>query len=97
MKANIFFGNQEESREKLENIVNPYTKEVVSQYPLCTKDETLKALNIALKASVDTKGSTISQRVSWLEDVADKLKKNKDDIAKTLCDEVGKPITFARV
>ena len=84
MIANIFFGSKEESRESLKNIINAYTKEVVSQYPLCTKDETLKALNIALNASIDTKASTIAQRVSWLEDVANKLENNKEDIAKTL-------------
>jgi len=97
MTANIFFGNEEVSREKLENIINPYTNEIVSQYPLCTKEDTQKALNIALSASVDTKKSKISQRISWLEDVANKLETNIEDIAKTLTDEVGKPITFARV
>ncbi len=97
MRANIFFGTKEESRDKVENIVNPYTKDIVSQYPLCTKDDTLKALNIALKASVDAKASTISQRINWLEDVSNKLENNKEEIAKILCDEVGKPITFARV
>jgi len=97
MVANIFFGSDEVSRDTLEKIINPYTKEVVSQYPMCTQEDTLKALNIAQKASVETKASKLSQRISWLEDVADKLEKNLEDIAKTLCDEVGKPITFARV
>ncbi len=97
MVANIFFGSDEVSRDTLEKIINPYTKEVVSQYPMCTQEDTLKALNIAQKASVKTKASKLSQRISWLEDVADKLEKNLEDIAKTLCDEVGKPITFARV
>ncbi|MDQ1264702.1 MAG: hypothetical protein QG559_1703, partial [Campylobacterota bacterium] len=32
----------------------------------------------------------------WLLDVAKKLQENKDDIAKTITDEVGKPITFSR-
>lgn len=97
MKANIFFGSQEVSRDILENITNPYTKQVVSQYPMCTKEDTLKALNIAQKAAINTKASKLSQRISWLEDVAKKLEENSEDIAKTLCDEVGKPITFARV
>ena len=97
MIANVFFGSKEESREELRNILNPYSKKVVAKYPLCTKEDTLKALKIAEKASIDTKASTIAQRVSWLEDVALKLKENKEDIAQTLCDEVAKPITFARV
>ncbi|MCK5111193.1 MAG: aldehyde dehydrogenase family protein [Arcobacteraceae bacterium] len=97
MKANIFFGTNEESREELTNIVNPYSKKVVSSYPICTKEDTLKALKIAQKASVDTKASTIAQRIDWLKDVVKNLSKNKEDIAQTISDEVGKPIAFARI
>ena len=97
MNANIFLGSEEIERIKLEEIVNPYTNKVVSKYPMCTKEDTLKALKIAQKASVATKASTIAQRVDWLKDVVKKLSKNKEDIAQTLCDEVGKPIAFARV
>ncbi len=97
MEANIFFGSTEEKREKLESRISPYSKEVVSQYPMCTKEDTLKALEIAQKASTEAKSSTIAQRVAWIEDVAKKLDENKESIAQTLCDEVGKPITFARV
>ncbi|VAY87567.1 Aldehyde dehydrogenase [hydrothermal vent metagenome] len=97
MTANIFFGSYEESREKLQNIKNPYSGEIISKYPPCTKQDALKALNIAKLASKKTKESTLAQRISWLEDVVFKLKKNKEDIAKTLCDEVGKPITYARI
>ena len=97
MIANIFFGSEEEKRTELVNIINPYTKKVVTQYPNCTKEDTLKALKIAQKASLATKASTIAQRVAWLEDVASKLAQNIDDIATTITDEVGKPIAFAKV
>ncbi len=97
MIANIFFGSEEIKRDKLENILNPFSKKVVSSYPICTREDTLKALKIAQIASKATKASTISQRIDWLKDVVKKLSKNKEDIAQTLCDEVGKPISFARV
>jgi acyl-CoA reductase-like NAD-dependent aldehyde dehydrogenase len=97
MVANIFFGSDEVKRENLTNIINPYTNQIVSSYPSCTKEDTLKALSIANEASKQTKKSTIAQRISWLEDVVQQLQNNIDDIAKTLCDEVGKPITFAKV
>jgi len=97
MVANIFFGSEEIKREQLESRINPYTNKIVSQYPICTKEDTLKALEIAKQASKTMKESTISQRVNWLKDVVKRLIKHKEDIAKTLCDEVGKPITFARV
>ena len=97
MIANIFFGSNEQIREDLQNRVNPYTNEIVSKYPLCTKEDTLKALNIAKKAAINTKASTIAQRVDWLNDVASSLEQNIDDMAKTICDEVGKPIAFAKI
>lgn len=97
MVANIFFGSNEVSRDTLETIINPYSNDIVSQYPMCTKKDTLEVLNIAHKASKDTKASKLSQRILWLEDVAKKLEDDLEDIAQTLCDEVGKPITFARI
>jgi len=97
MIANIFLGSKEVSRDELQEIINPYSNKVVSKYPLCTVEDTKEALNIAKKASIETKKSTIAQRVKWLEDVVSTLEKQKENMAKTLCDEVGKPITFARV
>ncbi len=97
MLANIFFGSQKESRDELYEIINPYTNEVVSKYPKCTAEDTVRALEIAKKASKDTKASLLSQRIAWLEDVAKKLEEQKEDIARTITDEVGKPITFARI
>jgi len=97
MIANIFFGSEEVSRDNLEERINPYSNKVISKYPMCTAQDTIKALNIAKKASVNTKASNMSQRISWLEDVAIKLQEQREDIAQTLCDEVGKPITFARI
>ena len=73
MIANIFFGSKEESREELEDIINPYSHKVVAQYPLCSAEDTQRALKIAQNASIATKASTIAQRVSWLEDVVLKL------------------------
>jgi len=97
MIAKAFFGSKEIDNGLYEQRVNPYTKEVVSKSVICSANATKEALKIAQNASINTKKSTIAQRVAWLEDVANQLKQNKEDIAKTLCDEVGKPITFARV
>jgi acyl-CoA reductase-like NAD-dependent aldehyde dehydrogenase len=97
LEANIFFGSTEEKRDTLENICSPYNSEVVSRYPLCTKEDTIKALNIAKIATKAMKKSSISQRVDWLLDVVSKLEEQKEDIALTIAKEVAKPITFARI
>lgn len=97
MIANIFMGSTEISRDVLEDRVSPYSNMVVSRYPKCTKEDTINALQIAQKASIVCKNSTLSQRIAWLEDVASRLSENLEDVAKTITDEVGKPIYFSRI
>lgn len=97
MTANIFFGSNEVNSSNLTKRLNPYNNEVASLAPVCTKEDTIKALQIAQKASKACKSSTLSQRVEWLLDVALRLEEQKGDIAKTLSDEVGKPITFSLI
>ena len=97
MQAKIFFGSTEAVKDTNSQRVSPYSAKVVSTAPLCSADDALEALNIAQKATTLAKASTLAQRCSWLLDVAQKLRENKEDIAKTITDEVGKPITFARV
>ena len=97
MQAKIFFGSTEATKENVSERKSPYSGEVVSTAPICDESDAKKALDIAQKASQAAKASTLAQRCSWLLDVAKKLGENKEDIAKTITDEVGKPITFARV
>jgi acyl-CoA reductase-like NAD-dependent aldehyde dehydrogenase len=97
MVANIYFGSQETSRQELTQRLSPYSGEVVSMAAVCNADDAKKALLIAKEASKETKKSTIAQRCSWLLDVAQKLRETKEDMAKTITDEVGKPIAFSRV
>ncbi|WP_324172157.1 aldehyde dehydrogenase family protein [Sulfurimonas sp.] len=97
MNAKIFFGSTEATKENLSERKSPFSGDVVSTAPICSEADALKALKIAQDATKEAKASTLSQRCSWLLDVASKLKENKEDIAQTITDEVGKPITFARV
>jgi len=97
MQAKIFFGSSEAVTENYSERISPYSGESVSSAPVCNADDAKKALNIAQGAVKGAKSSTLSQRCNWLLDVGSKLKENKEDIAKTITDEVGKPITFARI
>ena len=97
MDAKIFFGSKEAVKENFSERKSPYDSKVVSRAPICNEEDALKALEIAKLASDEAKKSTLAQRCSWLLDVAKKLKENKEDIAQTITDEVGKPIAFARV
>jgi len=95
--AKIFFGSQAVIKEKLSERHSPYSGDVVSTAPVCSEEDAKKALQIAQDAAKFAKKSTLAQRCSWILDVAEKLRENKEDIAKTITDEVGKPISFARI
>ena len=97
MQARIFFGSTEASTNNQSERKSPYSGEVVSTAPVCDAKDALRALKIASNAAKSAKSSTLSQRCDWLLDVASKLREQKEDIAKTITDEVGKPIAFARV
>ncbi len=97
MNAKIFFGSTQAICEKMSERKSPFDGNVVSRAPICSEEDAKKALSIAQEATKATKASTLSQRCNWLLDVANKLTINKEDIAQTITDEVGKPITFARI
>ncbi len=97
MQAKIFFGSNEATKENLSERRSPYSGEIVSFAPICDVEDAKKALLIAKEAACGTKKSTLAQRCNWLLDVAQKLRENKEDIAKTITDEVGKPITYSRI
>ena len=97
MRAKIYFGSSEATKESFSQRLSPYNHEAVSLAPICDAQDALQALSIAQNAARIAKKSTLAQRCAWLLDVASKLRENKEDIAKTITDEVGKPITFSRI
>ncbi len=97
MEAKILFGDVEVIKTRLNEITNPYNGRVVSTYPICNKDDAKEALKIAKKAYEKNKKIPLSQRVAWIEDVIENLKQNRDDLALTITNEVGKPIKFSLI
>jgi len=97
MEAKIFFGSTEATKQEMSERHSPFDGKLVSTAPICSVEDTVKALKIAQAATASAKASTLSQRCNWLLDVAKKLKENREDIARTMTDEVGKPLMFSRV
>ena len=95
--AKVLFGSNIEERDEFIEIKNPYTKKVVSKYPKCDANDAKKALEIAQNAAKVAKNIPLHQRISWLEDVASKLRQKSDEFAKLIVDEVGKPLKFAKI
>ena len=97
MEAKIFFGDVEVGKTEWLEIRSPYSGEVVSKYPLCDAADAREALRIAREAFRKNRDIPLSQRVQWLEDVIAALEDEKEDMARTIMQEVGKPIHFARI
>ncbi|MBD3788979.1 MAG: aldehyde dehydrogenase family protein [Campylobacterales bacterium] len=95
--AKIFFGSSQESRETLKERKSPYDGSVVSKAPICTVEDVQKALTIAKNTAKEAAKVPLSQRIMWLEDVADKLAEHREAFALMLAKEVAKPITFSRI
>jgi len=95
--AKIFFGSSQNESKLWSQRRSPFDDKVVSRAPICDADDVSKALDIAQEATLTCKASTLSQRCNWLLDVVRQLKENREDMAQTITDEVGKPISFARV
>ncbi|MBN2896251.1 MAG: aldehyde dehydrogenase family protein [Campylobacterales bacterium] len=97
MEAMIYFGSQCATKEMKSERRSPYSGEVVSRAPVCDAQDAHKALEIAKRAALTCKQSTLSQRCDWLLDVAKKLEEIREAMARIITDEVGKPIAFARI
>ncbi|MEY3001783.1 MAG: hypothetical protein RLZZ428_158, partial [Pseudomonadota bacterium] len=96
-KAYIFFGSQVQTKEQTSQRKSPFDGSIVSSAPVCDAEDALRALKIAQKATKEAAASPLSQRILWLEDVAQKLKESKEAFALMLAKEIAKPITFARI
>jgi acyl-CoA reductase-like NAD-dependent aldehyde dehydrogenase len=94
--AKKFIGSTELDGDVIE-VKSPYSQEVVTKYVKCDTNDAKKALEVANRAFLNTKNSPLFQRIAWLEDVANKLKENKEYFALLITKEVAKPISQSRV
>jgi acyl-CoA reductase-like NAD-dependent aldehyde dehydrogenase len=81
-------------RTELETI-NPATEEILNRYTIMTKEE----INAAVKKARDEHlvwKKDLGKRIDLLHDFAQELRKNKENLAKTATNEMGKAIKEAR-
>ncbi|MDD5717513.1 MAG: aldehyde dehydrogenase family protein [Sulfuricurvum sp.] len=97
MDAHVWMGSRKVTAQSYTERLSPYDGRVVSRAAVCSGDDARQALAIARDAAKHAKKVPLHQRCSWLLDVASTLKEKRDLFAKVLCDEVGKPITYAQI
>lgn len=97
MRAYRYFGSTCKENFSTKEVLNPYTQKVVSVVDVCDDKDAQEVLQCAHRAAHVAKTIPLHQRVQWLLDVAEKLEAMKETMARTITDEVGKPIRFARI
>lgn len=97
MDAHVWMGSRQVVAQSYTERLSPYDGRVVSRAAVCNAEVAIEALNKAQTASKIAKKVPLHQRCAWLSDVASKLREQREEFALTLCDEVGKPITYARI
>ncbi len=97
MDAHVWMGSRHVVLQSYTERFSPYDGRVVSRSAQCSAEDANEALKIAQRAAKQAKKAPLHQRCSWLLDVASKLREQREEFAKVLCDEVGKPITYARI
>ncbi|MDP3586419.1 MAG: aldehyde dehydrogenase family protein, partial [Sulfuricurvum sp.] len=97
MNAQIWMGSDEVQGKTYSQRLSPYDGRLVSMAAVCNANDARQALNVAQNASKIAKKVPLHQRCSWLMDVASKLREQREEFARVLCDEVGKPIAYARI
>ncbi|MRG85652.1 aldehyde dehydrogenase family protein [Salinibacillus xinjiangensis] len=77
------------------DLINPHTRQKIRAIPECTSEQMEKAIVKGKTAFQKMKALTSEERSSILEKVCEIIAENKEDFAKTITLESGKPIRFA--
>jgi acyl-CoA reductase-like NAD-dependent aldehyde dehydrogenase len=75
--------------------INPATEEVINTYKIMTKEQIDEKAKKAQNAFLDWK-TDIQKRVDHIHDFVQELRKNKEELARTVTKEMGKSIKEAR-
>ena len=77
------------------DIINPYTGKKIDSVPNMTPKDVSRAVEYARKAQKTWKDVPVHKKVKILQEFLNLVDAHKDELAKTLSQETGKPITQA--
>ncbi|HOI84371.1 MAG TPA: aldehyde dehydrogenase family protein, partial [Campylobacterales bacterium] len=96
-KSNIFIGSREHISNSYIDSYSPIDGSKIGEYGKCSIERTKEAIIVAKEAFALSKISPLSQRIAWINDVANRLSGQKEEFARAITMEVGKPIKFSRI
>ncbi len=94
--APILVGSEWRETPTRQAVTNPFTGNPIAEVCLARQEDVEEAVTLSLQAFVKLARSSSHTRATALQHVAVKLKEQKEDFARTICREAGKPITDAR-
>ncbi len=77
-------------------VINPATGDIIDTVPDATKEDVEKAVAIAKEAQKTWAEIPVYKRAAIMRQFIELVEDNKEDLARTLCNETGKPIMEAR-
>ena len=78
-------------------ITSPFDRSVVAVVYEATRDDVETAIAAAVQAFAVTRKMTSFQRASILRKTAEGIRQRREEFARTICQEAGKPIKTARI
>ena len=77
-------------------VVNPYNGRVVTEICRPGAEDVQDAVEAAARAFSHTRSAPSWKRALWLRKAADQIESTKEELARVLCLEAGKPLRYAR-
>ena len=75
--------------------INPYTEELIEEFPLMTKAELDRAVETSRTAFRAWRGVPVEERATYVKRMGDHLREEKRKYAELITREMGKPIREA--
>ncbi len=77
------------------DVLSASTEEIIGSVPEATPEDVDRAVTAARQAFENWSRTTVGERAAWLNKLADALKQHSEEIARTISQEVGSPISMA--
>jgi acyl-CoA reductase-like NAD-dependent aldehyde dehydrogenase len=93
----FFLNGSWHSRGRETVVTSPYDRSVLAVVSEAEREDVEVAIESAVRALAVTRKLTSQQRASALRKVADGIATRREEFARTICQEAGKPIKTARI
>jgi len=95
IKKYLFINGEEVQTNEYSNLYSPYSREVISEIAVATKEQTEQAIEVAYQSKDEFARMPAYLRAQILENVVQLLKENFNEAAEIITRETAKPITFS--